>query len=74
MDKPVFPTECLDSKQERDLPQWVQAAMVGEELSQPWKKLFGTQDDDPNFAQEKDTILFYDKVIKVCYGEGSMAA
>jgi len=53
-------------------------------LEQPWKVHFdGSEDDaeremsmrnDPDFARERDTVPFYDGRLKVCYGEGSMAA
>ena len=56
------------------LPSWVQAAMEQEKLSQPWKQHAGAEKDDPDFAQSRDTVSFYDDKIKVCYGEGSMAA
>ena len=56
------------------LPAWVQAAMEEETLAQPWKQHTSGEGDDPNFAQSKDTVVFYDERIKVCYGEGSMAA
>lgn len=56
------------------LPAWVQAAMEQETLAQPWKQYAGAENDDPNFAQSRDTVTFYDDKIKVCYGEGSMAA
>jgi hypothetical protein len=57
------------------LPDWAEAAMVEERLSQPWKKYFAADnDDDPNFAQEKETIRSYDRSRRVCHGEGSMAA
>jgi hypothetical protein len=47
--------------------------MEEETLSQPWKERFGTE-DDPNFTQGRDPVLFYEEGIKVCYGEGSLAA
>ena len=57
------------------MPAWVQAAMEEETLAQPWKQHAASGDgDDPDFAQSKDTVVFYDDRIKVCYGEGSMAA
>ena len=49
--------------------------MEQETLSQPWKQHAGAAErDDPDFAQSRDTVTFYDDRIKVCYGEGSMAA
>ena len=46
------------------------------QLIQPWKdQLSGAdQEDDPNFAQGSDLVLFYDGRVKVCYGETSLAA
>lgn len=57
-----------------NLPSWAQDAMKEDTLSQPWKQHTAAETDDPNFAQGKDTITFYDSRIKVCYGEGSLAA
>lgn len=63
------------STKTNQLPAWVQAAMEQEKLSQPWKQHAGAAErDDPDFAQSRDTVTFYDDKIKVCYGEGSMAA
>lgn len=56
------------------LPAWVCAAMEQETLAQPWKQHVDAGNDDPNFAQSRDPVVFYDDKIKVCYGEGSMAA
>lgn len=48
--------------------------MEQETLDQPWKRHVDANNDDPNFAHGKDPVAFYDDTIKVCYGEGSMAA
>lgn len=56
------------------IPKWVQDASEEEILDQPWKKCFTVKADDPNFAQGKDPLLFFDKEHMVCYGEGSIAA
>jgi len=56
------------------LPAWAQDALTQDTREQPWKTLFGQQQDDPNFFKEKDTALFYDGKNQVCLGEGSMAA
>ena len=47
-----------------------------QQLEQPWKdQLSGAhQEDDPNFDQGSDPVLFYDGRVKVCYGETSLAA
>ena len=58
------------------LPAWAVAALH-ETLDQPWKVHFSGADpldDDPDFGRGKDTVPFYDGRLKVCYGEGSMAA
>jgi len=56
------------------LAAWEQAQKPS--LKQPWKdQLSGAdQEDDPNFAQGSDLVLFYDGRVKVCYGETSLAA
>ncbi|KAI1845651.1 hypothetical protein JX265_005341 [Neoarthrinium moseri] len=56
------------------MPAWVVTAMKPDTLVQPWKQHAGAEIDDPDFAQGKDTVTFYDVKSKVCYGEGSMAA
>lgn len=59
-----------------NLPAWAVAALQ-ETLEQPWKIHFDGSDDragDPDFATGSDPVPFYDGRLKVCYGEGSMAA
>ncbi|KAK0711894.1 hypothetical protein B0H67DRAFT_302660 [Lasiosphaeris hirsuta] len=59
------------------LPAWALAIQEQQEtLEQPWKVHFSGADpeDDASFAQGPDTVMFYDERVKVCYGEGSMAA
>ncbi|WQF80041.1 hypothetical protein CDEST_05055 [Colletotrichum destructivum] len=57
------------------LPSWALSATANtKHLSQPWKSHYGSEPDDPNFAAEKDTVVYYDRRIKVCHSEGSMAA
>ncbi|WYZ42115.1 hypothetical protein EsH8_V_001010 [Colletotrichum jinshuiense] len=57
------------------LPAWALSATANtKHLSQPWKAHYASEPDDPNFAAEKDTVVYYDRKIKVCYSEGSMAA
>jgi hypothetical protein len=49
--------------------------MEKEKLDQPWTSHAGAEaKDDPNFTQGKDTVVFFSRKTKVCFGEGSMAA
>jgi len=57
-----------------ELPEWARDALKDDTLAQPWKGQSSAEKDDPNFAQGPDTVVFYDERIKVCYGEGSLAA
>ncbi|KAK3357866.1 hypothetical protein B0T25DRAFT_424108, partial [Lasiosphaeria hispida] len=51
------------------LPAWALALQDQEEtLAQPWKVHFSGADpeDDANFSQGPDTVMFYDERVKVC--------
>ncbi len=76
------PPHCsATALQHQKLPAWVLALQEQEEkeketLAQPWKAHFkdAEHEDDPNFSEGPDTVMYYDDRLKVCYGEGSMAA
>ncbi|KAK2729452.1 hypothetical protein CKAH01_10135 [Colletotrichum kahawae] len=66
---------AANSKAAPSLPPWALAASAStKHLSQPWKARYGSEPDDPNFTAEKDTVVYFDSRIKVCYSEGTMAA
>lgn len=61
------------------LPDWAREVLEKERqttLAQPWKTNSNVAncEDDPNFAQGKDAVMFFDKKVNICFGEGSMAA
>ncbi|KAK1750426.1 hypothetical protein QBC47DRAFT_418183 [Echria macrotheca] len=55
------------------LPSWVQEALEDDNLAQPWKSQDVGQ-DDPNFGEGEDQLQLYNKGVKCCPGEGSLAA